>query len=230
MDSQQLYDVLLTHQDEAYRQMQQKLIPNINPETIIGVRTPVLRALAKQPEDRDSFFQALPHRFFEENQIHCFLLEGEKDFPTAIRRTEAFLPYVDNWATCDQLRPKCFRRNREALLPYIRQWIASDKPYTVRFGLEMLMVHYLDEDFDPVYLDLASSVRSDEYYVRMMVAWFFATALAKQYDAALPLITEHRLEPWVHNKTIQKAVESYRVLPEHKRVLIQCRTKQTMKP
>ena len=149
---------------------------------------------------------------------------------TAIRRTEAFLPYVDNWATCDQLRPKCFRRNREALLPYIRQWIASDKPYTVRFGLEMLMVHYLDEDFDPVYLELASSVRSDEYYVRMMVAWFFATALAKQYDAALPLITEHRLEPWVHNKTIQKAVESYRVLPEHKRVLIQCRTKQTMKP
>ena len=225
MRPEQLYDALLTHREEAYRQMQVRLIPNIASDTILGVRTPVLRSLAKELEDRERFLQNLPHRWFEENQIHSFLLEREKNFATAIARVEAFLPYVDNWATCDQLRPKCFGRHRQELLPYIRRWIASGEAYTVRFGIGMLMVHYLDDAFDPAYLELAASVHSEEYYVRMMVAWYFATALAKQYDAALPYISGYQLDKWVHNKAIQKAVESYRVSPEQKSVLVQYRRK-----
>ena len=225
MCPEQLYDALLAHREEAYRQMQVRLIPNIASDTILGVRTPVLRSLAKELEDRERFLQNLPHRWFEENQIHSFLLEREKNFATAIARVEAFLPYVDNWATCDQLRPKCFGRHRQELLPYIRRWIASGEAYTVRFGIGMLMVHYLDDAFDPAYLELAASVHSEEYYVRMMVAWYFATALAKQYDAALPYISGYQLDKWVHNKAIQKAVESYRVSPEQKSVLVQYRRK-----
>lgn len=225
MCPEQLYDALLAHREEAYRQMQVRLIPSIASDTILGVRTPVLRSLAKELEDRESFLQNLPHRWFEENQIHSFLLEREKNFAAAIAKVEAFLPYVDNWATCDQLRPKCFGRHRQELLPYIRRWIASGEAYTVRFGIGMLMVHYLDDAFDPAYLALAASVHSEEYYVRMMVAWYFATALAKQYDAALPYISGYRLDKWVHNKAIQKAVESYRVSPEQKSVLVQYRWK-----
>lgn len=224
MDS--LEEVLFSNQDETYRRMQQRLIPNIDPETIIGVRTPVLRQLAKQLEKKDEFCARLPHRYFEENQLHSFLMEGERDFGTAVSRVEAFLPYVDNWATCDQLRPRVFAKHREDLLPYVHRWIASGELYTVRFGLEMLMLHYLDDAFDPAFLEEAASVRSSEYYVKMMVAWYFATALAKQYDAALPYITQSRLEKWTHNKTIQKAVESYRVLPEHKETLIRYRRKE----
>ena len=224
MDSME--EVLFSHQDETYRRMQQRLIPNIAPETIIGVRTPVLRQLAKQLEKKDEFCAQLPHRYFEENQIHSFLLEGEKDFLTAVSRVEGFLPYVDNWATCDQLRPRVFAKHREDLLPHVHRWITSGEPYTVRFGLEMLMLHYLDDTFDPAFLEEAACVQSDEYYVKMMVAWYFATALAKQYDAALPYITQYRLEKWTHNKTIQKAVESCRILPEHKKVLICYRRKE----
>ena len=225
MCPEQLYDALLAHREEAYRQMQVRLIPNIASDTILGVRTPVLRNLAKELEDGERFLQNLPHRWFEENQIHSFLLEREKNFATAIARVEAFLPYVDNWATCDQLRPKCFGRHRQELLPYIRRWIASGEAYTVRFGIGMLMVHYLDDAFDPAYLELAAAVHSEEYYVRMMVAWYFATALAKQYDAALTYISGYRLDKWVHNKAIQKAVESHRVSPEQKSVLVQYRRK-----
>lgn len=224
MDS--LEEILFSHQDEAYRRMQQRLIPNIAPETIIGVRTPVLRQLAKQLEKKDEFCARLPHRYFEENQIHSFLLEGERDFQTAVSRVEAFLSYVDNWATCDQLRPRVFAKHRADLLPHVHRWIKSNEPYTVRFGLEMLMLHYLDDAFDPAFLEEAATVQSDEYYVKMMVAWYFATALAKQYDAALPYITQYRLEKWTHNKTIQKAVESFRVLPEHKEVLTRYRRKE----
>lgn len=225
MRPEQLYDALLAHREEAYRQMQVRLIPNIASDTILGVRTPVLRSLAKELEDGERFLQNLPHRWFEENQIHSFLLEREKNFTAAIAGVEAFLPYVDNWATCDQLRPKCFGRHRQELLPYIRRWIASGEDYTVRFGIGMLMVHYLDDAFDPAYLELAASVHSEEYYVRMMVAWYFATALAKQYDAALPYISGYQLDKWVHNKAIQKAVESYRVSPEQKNILVQYRRK-----
>lgn len=225
MRADQLSDVLFKNQDEAYRQMQVRLLPNIAPDTIIGVRTPVLRGIAKEMEDRYHFLKALPHSCFEENQIHCFLLEREKDFGFVISEIERFLPYVDNWATCDQLRPQCFRKNRKALLPYIRKWIASDEPFTIRFGIGMLMVHFLDDGYDKTLLELPASVDSEEYYVRMMIAWFFATALAKQYADALPYITTHRLDKWTHNKTIQKAIESDRVTPEHKKELVGYRLK-----
>lgn len=225
MRADQLSDVLFKNQDEAYRQMQVRLLPNIAQDTIIGVRTPVLRGIAKEMEDRYHFLKALPHSCFEENQIHCFLLEREKDFGFVISEIERFLPYVDNWATCDQLRPQCFRKNRKALLPYIRKWIASDEPFTIRFGIGMLMVHFLDDGYDKTLLELPASIRSEEYYVRMMIAWFFATALAKQYADALPYITTHRLDKWTHNKTIQKAIESDRVTPEHKKELVGYRLK-----
>lgn len=225
MRADQLSDVLFKNQDEAYRQMQVRLLPNIAQDTIIGVRTPVLRGIAKEMEDRYHFLKALPHSCFEENQIHCFLLEREKDFGFVISEIERFLPYVDNWATCDQLRPRCFQKNRKTLLPYIRKWIASDEPFTIRFGIGMLMVHFLDDGYDKTLLELPASVDSEEYYVRMMIAWFFATALAKQYADALPYITTHRLDKWTHNKTIQKAIESDRVTPEHKKELVGYRLK-----
>lgn len=225
MRADQLPSVLLQNQDEAYRQMQIRLIPNVNPDRIIGVRTPVLRGIAKEVEEKGLFLTNLPHRTFEENQIHCFLLEREKDFDCVISEIERFLPYIDNWATCDQLRPRCFQKNRGALLPHIRKWIASEAPYTIRFGIGMLMVHFLDECFESELLELPASVCSEEYYVRMMVAWFFATALAKQYAAASPYITNYRLDKWIHNKTIQKAVESDRVTPEHKTELVAYRLK-----
>ena len=225
MRADQLSDVLFKNQDEAYRQMQVRLLPNIAPDTIIGVRTPVLRGIAKEMEDRYHFLKVLPHSCFEENQIHCFLLEREKDFGFVISEIERFLPYVDNWATCDQLRPRCFQKNRKTLLPYIRKWIASDEPFTIRFGIGMLMVHFLDDGYDKTLLELPASVDSEEYYVRMMIAWFFATALAKQYADALPYITTHRLDKWTHNKTIQKAIESDRVTPERKKELVGYRLK-----
>lgn len=225
MCADQLSDVLFKNQDEAYRQMQVRLLPNIAPDTIIGVRTPVLRGIAKEMEDRYHFLKVLPHSCFEENQIHCFLLEREKDFGFVISEIERFLPYVDNWATCDQLRPRCFQKNRKTLLPYIRKWIASDEPFTIRFGIGMLMVHFLDDGYDKTLLELPASVDSEEYYVRMMIAWFFATALAKQYADALPYITTHRLDKWTHNKTIQKAIESDRITPEHKKELVGYRLK-----
>lgn len=225
MRAEQLHEILLENQDETYRRMQVKLIPNIQPDTVIGVRTPILRSIAKDLEDREVFLDSLPHRYFEENQIHSFLLENERDFGTVIGEIEAFLPYVDNWATCDQLRPRCFRKHRQELITFIRKWITSGEPYTIRFGIGMLMVHYLDSDFDDNYLSISASVHCSDYYVRMMIAWYFATALAKQFDAALPYITNYRLDKWVHNKAIQKAVESYRVSPEHKKLLTAYRLK-----
>ena len=224
MVSAELYEALLRHQDLSYRDMQRRLMPTVDPETILGVRTPVLRQLARELEDGETFRQKLPHRYFEENQIHAFLLEREKDFDKTARAVETFLPYVDNWATCDQLQPRAFR-DHEKLLPWISKWLASSEPYTVRFGLGMLLCHFLDGDFQPEFLEMAASVDREEYYVKMMVAWYFATALAKQYEAALPYITGRRLEPWTHNKTIQKAVESFRVPQAHKEFLKTCRVK-----
>lgn len=225
MKQEMLRETLFSLQDEKYRQMQVRLIPNIDANTIIGVRTPELRRLAKEMENPEAFKQSLPHCYFEENQVHCFLLEREKNFDAAITYVEAFLPYVDNWATCDQLRPRSFAKHRRELLPYIQRWVASDQTYTIRFGIGMLMCHYLDGDFDPAYPEWVAEVQEEAYYVKMMVAWYFATALAKQYDTILPYITSYRLEKWTHNKTIQKAVESYRISAEQKKFLKQYRIK-----
>lgn len=217
-----IIETLLSLQDGEFAAFQARLLPNIAPERIIGVRTPELRKLAKQlrgSSDGEAFLKALPHEFFEENNLHAFLLCETKDFERCVQAVEEFLPYVDNWATCDQLRPKAFARNKQALLPYIRSWLDPDREYTRRFGIGMLMSHFLDEDFREEYLRWVSDIHSEEYYVNMMIAWYFATALAKQYEAALPFIENRQLDPWVHNKTIQKALESFRVSDERKTYL-----------
>jgi len=215
-------DRLLAAQDIAYRDFQRKLIPNLDPETIIGVRTPQLRAMAKEMRkngEEKRFLEELPHDTFEENQIHAFLIEGIKDFDECLAAVHSFLPFVNNWATCDQLVPKALTKDKMRLLERIRKWLASDHPYTVRFGVNCLMRWYLDEDFKPAYLEWVALLRSEEYYVNMVIAWYFATALAKQYGASLRFIEQHRLAPWTHNKTIQKAVESLRITQEQKAYL-----------
>lgn len=217
--SDEIREALLAKQDTAYRDFQAKLIPTIDRETVIGVRTPELRKMAKQfakQEEIGAFLAELPHSYFEENQLHAFIVAERKDFAQCMEELTAFLPYVDNWATCDQMSPKVLKKHRQELMPYIREWIASGETYTVRFGVGMLMQHFLDEDFDLAYPGMVSEIRSEEYYVNMMIAWYFATALAKQYEAVLPYIEEKRLETWTHNKAIQKAVESYRITPEQK--------------
>lgn len=209
-------------QDVAYRDFQSGLIPNIPKEYFIGVRTPELRRLAKNVAKRDNvdeFLNELPHTTFDENQLHAFIISDIKDYDKCMAEVEKFLPYVDNWATCDQMSPKVFKKNREALFTHISEWIVSDKTYTVRFAIGMLMSHFLDEDFDVMYLDMVAGVRSEEYYINMMIAWYYATALAKQYEAALPYIEDRRLDKWTHNKAIQKAVESRRITDEQKEYL-----------
>ena len=217
-----LQDQLFALQDKAYADFQSKLLPTVSRETVIGVRTPELRKMAKQvckTPAAQEFMQALPHRYFDENQLHAFILSEEKDFDTCIAELEQFLPYVDNWATCDQLSPRCFKKHITELLPHIRKWMKSTHTYTIRFGIGMLMRYYLDGEFKPEFLEWVASIKSDEYYIRMMQAWFFATALAKQWDATLPYIEQHRLHPWTHNKAIQKAIESYRITDEQKALL-----------
>ncbi len=209
-------------QDTGYRDMQVTIIPTVNPDSIIGVRTPALRQLAKELSKREEisvFLEDLPHRYFEENQLHAFILSGMKDAAGCIKLVDSFLPCVDNWATCDQMSPKVFKKNKDLLLEYVNRWIKSDHTYVKRFAIGMLMEHFLDEDFKTSYLTKVSKIRSKEYYVNMMTAWYFATALAKQYDAALPYIEGQKLDIWTHNKTIQKAVESFRITPEQKEYL-----------
>lgn len=219
-------------QDRQYRAFHCRLIPHVNPETVIGVRTPELRkfakAFSKEPEAGE-FLQILPHKFYEENNLHGFLIEAMKDYHQVVAALDAFLPYVDNWATCDLLSPKAFRKHPPELRKQIRRWVEDAHTYTVRFGLGMLMSFYLDEGFQMEDLDLAAGVRREEYYVKMMAAWYFATALAKQYDAALPYLRQRRLDRWTHNKTIQKAVESYRITPEQKDELRSLRWKDCAK-
>lgn len=213
---------LFRMQDSKYRDFQRKLIPSAAPESIIGVRTPALRKYAKQlskTEAAPAFLQALPHTYFDENQLHAFIISEMKDFDACIAEVSRFLPYVDNWATCDQMSPKIFRKHKEELLPHIREWIASEETYTVRFAIGMLMEHFLDEDFSAEYPEMAAAVRSGEYYINMMTAWYFATALAKQYDAVLPYLENRKLDPWTHNKAIQKAVESRRITDPQKAYL-----------
>ena len=222
MITDEIRDELFRLQDAKYRDFLSKLIPTIPQEKVIGVRTSALRAMAKQVgkrEDIGAFLEDLPHTYFDENQLHAFILSERKDFAACLSAVDRFLPYVDNWATCDQLSPKVFRKHKPELLASVRKWIASGETYTVRFGVGMLMEHFLDDDFDPVYLETVAAIRSEEYYVHMMVAWYFATALAKQYESALPFLERQRLDPWTHNKTIQKAVESYRITPEQKAFL-----------
>ena len=209
-------------QDLKYRDMQIKIIPAIAPGTVIGVRTPELRAMAKEilkSGNYKEFLKELPHRYFEENQLHAFIVSGIKDLHECMEELEKFLPYVDNWATCDQMSPKVFRKHRDELLVHIKKWIGSEKPFTVRFGIGMLMEHFLDADFDPIYPEMVAGLRSEEYYVNMMIAWYFATALAKQYESVLPYIEKKQLDDWTHNKAIQKSIESYRIPDDRKRYL-----------
>lgn len=208
--------------DAEYAAFQSKLTPGIPEELFIGVRVPVLRKFAKEYMKDPAcvqFLTALPHRYFDENMLHALILSEIKDYDQTIEHVDAFLPYVDNWAVCDIMSPKCFRKNKDRLLCDIRDWIGSDQTYTCRFGIEMLMSHYLDKDFKPEYPEIAAAVKSEEYYVNMMIAWYFATALAKQWDSVLPYIENNRLDTWVHNKTIQKASESYRITSEQKELL-----------
>ena len=216
---EKIQKTLLSLCDEKYRQFNSKLMPTVDPQTVIGVRTPELRKFAKElvkADDIDAFLNALPHRYFEENQLHAFILSELKDYQKCMDGVCAFLPYINNWATCDQLSPKVFKKHRTALLLAIRQWMKSEHTYTVRFGIGTLMQHYLDEDFDIEYPGWVSEIRSDEYYINMMIAWYFATALAKQYDSVIPFITGRKLDVWTHNKTIQKAIESYRITDAQK--------------
>ena len=213
---------LFDAQDTQYRDFTAKLLPTVDSAAVIGVRTPQVRALAKQyaasPEIA-TFLDALPHQYVEENNLHGFLLERIKDYDKCMARMEAFLPYIDNWATCDCTSPKVFGKHKPELLQKIPVWLSATHTYTVRFAIGMLMKWFLDDDFSCAYMDWVVAVRSEKYYIRMMQAWYFATALAKQYDAAISHIEQRTLEPWTHNKAIQKACESFRVTAEHKAYL-----------
>ncbi len=215
-----ILDELFLLQDDTYADFHAKLIPTIPRELVIGVRVPTLRKLAKRLHGREGdFFAELPHRYYDENMLHGILISQITDFKACIQALEVFLPYVDNWAVCDTISPKVLRNNREVLLPILCRWITSQHTYTCRFGLLCLMRYYLDDDFRPEYLELAASVSSDEYYVNMMIAWFFATALAKQWDPTVSYLEQRKLPLWVHRKAIQKAKESYRITPVQKAYL-----------
>ena len=218
----EITETLFKMQDIKYKDFQSKLIPPKTADDMIGVRTPELRKYAKEllkREDVGEFLAGLPHRYFDENQLHAFIISGIRDYKCCMEEVCRFLPYVDNWATCDQMSPKVFKKHRPELFRQIKKWIKSKDTFTVRFAVGMLMEHFLDEDFDTGYPEMVSEIRSDEYYINMMIAWYFATALAKQYDAVLPYIEEKKLDKWTHNKAIQKSVESLRITPEQKAYL-----------
>ncbi len=214
-------------QDTEYKSFHSKLIPDIDPDTIIGIRVPVLRKLAKSIKNDaqiEKFKKDLPHKYYEENNLHAFLICETRDFDLCIEELDRFLPYVDNWATCDSIRPVCFKSNKDKLLKYINIWIKSENTFTVRFAIEMLMIHFLDACFFDDFHELVLNVRSDEYYVKMMIAWYFATALAKQWDATIKILEHKNLSEWIYNKTIQKAVESYRITDKQKEYLRSLKT------
>lgn len=222
MDVSKIREKLFELKDLKYKDFQSSLISNVEKDLFIGVRTPQLRAFAREivnDEDTIDFLKDVPHKYFDENQLHAFVISLGKDFDETVGAVEAFLPYVDNWATCDQLSPKVFRKHKKELLPYIKKWIKSRKTYTVRFAIGMLMEHFLDDDFDMQYPKMVAGVKSNEYYINMMIAWYFATALAKQYDAIIPFIENKNLETWTHNKAIQKSVESRRISTNQKEYL-----------
>lgn len=218
----EIVDELFKMQDKEYHDFQVKLIPTASPDTFIGIRTPILRKYAKdlvKENNYSLFLEELPHKYFDENQLHAFIISELKDYDECIKYINEFLPYVDNWATCDQMSPKVFKKHHDKLLNEIKKWINSKETYTIRFGVGMLMQHFLDEDFKAEYLKMISSIRSEEYYVNMMKAWYFATALAKQYKDTIPYIENKELDVWTHNKAIQKSVESYRITEEQKEYL-----------
>lgn len=215
---------LFTMQDIKYRDFHSKLMPTVDKELVIGVRTPQLRKYSKelyknQREEAEKFMNTLPHIYYEENNVHAFLIEQIKDYEECIEALDAFLPYIDNWATCDMMNPKVFKKHRSQLITEVRRWLASEHTYMVRFAIKVLMDYYLDEAFEPQYPDMVARISGEEYYIKMVIAWYFATALAKQYDEILPYIEENRLDIWTHNKAIQKAVESYRITSEQKTYL-----------
>ena len=209
-------------QDKKYKELQSKILPTLDPNTIIGVRTPDLKKYAKtllKENNYQDFINSLPHKYYEENQLHAFIISEIKDYNECLNNFKKFLPYVDNWSTCDQSTPKVFSKHLDKLIKEIKVWIKSKETYTIRFGVSMLMRNYLDDHFKVEYLDLVSKIKSKEYYVNMMRAWFFATALAKQYKDTVPYIENHKLDTWTNNKTIQKAIESYRITDEQKSYL-----------
>lgn len=213
---------LFSMREESYRAFQSALIPTVEKERVIGVRVPGLRRLAKQIKGTElaaRFLESLPHTYYEEDLLHGFLIEQITDLAKVVQALEAYLPYVDNWATCDCLSPRIFREHREKLLPYVQKWTASEYPYVCRFGIGMLMKHYLTDAYDESYPRTVASIQSEHYYVRMMVAWYFATALSVRFEEILPYLEEGSLSPWVRGKAIQKALESHRISSEQKRSL-----------
>ena len=222
---EEIKDYLLKNQDLQYKKFHSSFMPTINSEVVIGIKVPILRNYTKEllkKYDIQSFvpfFKDLPHQYYEENNIHAFLIEKINNYDECLFQLEQFLPYINNWATCDMLNPKVFSKNKDKLLKKINEWIKSSHTYTIRFGIGMLMRYFLDKDFNSSYLELVYSIKSEEYYVNMMKAWFFATALTKQYDETLPIIQNKKLDIWTHNKAIQKAIESFRVPAEHKQYL-----------
>lgn len=218
----EIINKLFELQDKEYGEFQAKLTPGIEKNQIIGVRVPVVRKLAKEyikDEESQEFLNTLPHEYYDENMLHGLLISEIKDYEKCIELIDKFLPYVDNWAVCDIMSPKVFKKNKDKLIIKIKEWLKSEHTYTCRFGVEMIMSHYLDEDFKEEYLEMVSKIHSEEYYVQMVIAWLFATALAKQWDATITYIENQKLDKWIHNKTIQKARESYRITDEQKEYL-----------
>lgn len=222
MKKEDIRQRLLSLKDEKYRDFTSKLMPTVDKEKIIGVRTPLLRAFAKElikEGEYSDFLSSLPHKYYEEDNLHGFIIEGIKDFDLCISELKRFIPYIDNWATCDCVRPKVLKKEPDRVYEFILELLKSDKTYTVRYGIGLLMSYYPDEDSSPSHLNLLSRIESDEYYINMMLAWYFATALAKQWESTIPYIEEKVLSQWVHRKTIQKAIESYRITDEQKAYL-----------
>ena len=213
---------LFALQDLKYKEFHQKLMPTVNPDKVIGIRTPVLRNFAKgfgKRAEAEEFMKNLPHKYYEEDNLHAFLLEEIKEYDVLIKELNKFLPFVDNWATCDMMRPKILKKHKPELLEDIKKWLSSKDTYTIRFAVNCLMNYYLEEDFKPEYLHLVKNIESEEYYINMVRAWYFATALAKQYDKTVKILENNTLDKWTHNKTIQKAIESYRITSAQKEYL-----------
>lgn len=215
----EIQDKLFEYKDEKYHDFHCKLMPTVATDVVIGVRTPDIRKLGKlyaKNEKIDVFLSSLPHTYYEENNLHSCIIADIKDYDVCVGQVKKFLPYIDNWATCDMMTPKCFKKNLSKLMEEIKTWIFSKDTYTVRFGIRMIMCFFLEEEFKDEYLEMVAAIKSEEYYIKMMIAWFFATALAKQYDYAVKYIEQNKLDKWTHNKAIQKAVESYRITDEQK--------------